>query len=106
MVKQYEIYWISLDPTVGKEINKTRPGVVISPDASNKHLDTVLIAPLTSTIRKFPMRVNVTLDEKNGQVALDQIRCVDKVRLLNKAGKLSCKEVQNLKLILKEYLID
>lgn len=106
MVNQYDIYWVNLNPTVGSEINKTRPAVVISPDASNKHLNTVLVAPLTSTIRKFPMRVNVALKGKKGQAALDQIRCVDKSRLLSPGGKLSQKEIKNLKIVLQEYLID
>ncbi|MAY86310.1 MAG: growth inhibitor PemK [Pseudooceanicola sp.] len=106
MVNQYEIYWVNLDPTVGSEINKTRPGLIISPDDSNKHLNTLLIAPLTSTIRRFPMRVNIVLNGKKGQVALDQIRCVDKSRLTKKLGQLSSKEEKKLKQILKEYLID
>lgn len=100
------MYWVNLDPTVGREISKTRPAVVISPNESNKFLETVLIAPLTSTMRKFPMRVNVEIKGKKGQVALDQIRCVDKKRLLDSLGKLSSKEVQDLKQILKEYLIE
>ncbi len=106
MVRQYQVFWVNLDPTVGREISKTRPAVVISPEVSNKFLGTVLIAPLTSTIRKFPMRVNVELKGKKGQVALDQIRCVDKKRLLDSLGKLSSREVQDLKQILKEYLIE
>lgn len=106
MVNQYEIYWVNLDPTVGSEINKTRPGLVISPNTSNKFLNTILIAPLTSTIRKFPMRVNVVVGDKKGQVALDQIRCVDKSRLSKKLGKLSSREEKKLKQVLQEYLID
>lgn len=106
MVKQNEIYWVKLDPTVGSETRKTRPAVVISPDEPNKYLSTVLIAPLTSSIRKFPMRVDVVLHGKKGQIALDQTRCIDKTRILNPAGKLSQKEVENLKTILKEYLLD
>lgn len=106
MVKQYEIYWVGLDPTIGSEINKTRPAVVLSPDESNKHLNTVLVAPLTSTIRNFPMRVNILLNEQKGQVALDQIRSVDKSRLLGLLGILSKKEIRELKNILKIYLLD
>lgn len=106
MVKQYEVYWVNLDPIVGREINKTRPAVVISPDVSNNLLGTVLIAPVTSSIRKFPMSVNVVLNGKKGQVALDQIRCVDKKRLVDFLAKLSSKEEQTLKQILKQYLID
>lgn len=106
MVKQYSIYWINLDPTRGSEINKTRPGVVISPDVSNKFLSTVIIAPLTSTIKNFPMRFEVSLNGKKGQVALDQIRSIDKVRLLNKAGSLNSKEIKTLRKILREYLTE
>ena len=106
MVKQYEVYWVNLDPTVGKEISKTCPAVVISPNVSNKLLGTVLIAPVTSTIRKFPMRTNVVLKGKNGQVALDQIRCVDKRRIVDPLGELSSEEIKDLKETLKEYLID
>ena len=106
MVNQYKIYWANLDPTIGSEINKTRPVVVISPDTSNKHLNTVLVAPLTNTIRKFPMRVDVNVEGKKGQAALDQIRCVDKTRILKQVGKLSSKETKNFKRIHKEYLVD
>lgn len=106
MVKQYDIYWISLDPTKGSEINKTRPGVVISPDDSNKFLNTVIIAPLTSTFKNFPMRVEVSLNGKKGQVVLDQIRSIDKMRLLNKSGTLNSKEIKNLRRILREYLTE
>jgi mRNA interferase MazF len=106
MVKQYDIYWISLDPTKGSEINKTRPGVVISPDESNKFLNTVIIAPLTSTFKNFPMRLEVSLSGKKGQIALDQIRSIDQIRLLNRAGNLKSKEIKNLRKILKEYLTE
>jgi len=106
MVKQYDIYWIKLDPTIGSEINKIRPGVIISPDESNKHLNTVIIAPITATINNFPMRVEIILNAKNGQVALDQIRSIDKSRLLNQMGSLKQLEIENLKNILREYLID
>lgn len=106
MVKQYQIYWVSLDPTKGSEINKTRPGVVISPDESNKYLNTVIIAPLTSTFKKFPMRLGINLQGKKGQIALDQIRCVEKTKLINEAGKLSATEIKKTKQLLKEYLIE
>lgn len=106
MVKQYDIYWISLDPARGSEINKTRPGVILSPDDSNRHLNTVIIAPLTSAFKNFPMRVEVSLSGKNGQVALDQIRAIDKGRLLNKIGFLKPKEIKILQKILREYLTE
>lgn len=106
MVNQYTIYWVNLNPTVGSEKNKTRPAVVISPDISNKYLNTVLVAPLTNTMRKFPMRVDVNVEGKKGQAALDQIHCVDKTRIMNRLGSLSLKEINNLKRILKKYLVD
>ncbi len=106
MVKQYDIYWVNLDPTVGSEIKKTRPCIIITPNFSNKILNTILIAPITSTIRNFPMRVSITLKSKLGQVALDQIRCVDKGRLFDKIETLDQKSIQRLKAILSEYLIE
>lgn len=86
MVKRFEVYWVNLDPTEGAEIRKTRPCVVISPNELNEVLKTVIVAPLTSTIRNYPSRVNLKFKGKNGQVVLDQIRSIDKVRLIDKAG--------------------
>ena len=106
MVKQYEIYWVSLDPTQGSEIRKTRPCLVISPNEANKYLKTVLMAPITSRIRKFPMRTDILLKKKKGQIALDQIRCVDKSWLANKIRTLTKPEIKILRLVLKEFLID
>jgi|SRR5680860_379844 len=106
MVKQYEIYWVSLDPTLGSEINKTRPCLVISPNEANKYLNTVLIAPLTSTLRKFPMRMDIVLKKKKSQIALDQIQCIDKLRLSNKIAALDKTEIKKLRLLLEEFLID
>ena len=106
MVNQYDIYWVVLDPTLGSEINKIRPCLVISPNVSNQFLNTILIAPITSTLRNFPMRVNLVLENKNGQIALDQLGCIDKVRLKNKINTLSNKDILKVKAILKEFLID
>lgn len=106
MVKQYEIYWVGLDPTLGSEINKVRPCLVISPNDSNMYLNTVIIAPITSTIKNFPMRLDIILENKNGQIALDQIRCVDKVRIKGKMDMLSKKGIQDIKSLIKEYLAE
>lgn len=106
MVKQHEIYWVSLDPTKGSEINKTRPCLVISPNEANKHLRTLLIAPITSTIRRFPMRMDIMLKKKKGQIALDQIRCIDKLRLSDKLATLDKNDIKKLRSLLKEFLID
>ena len=80
VINQYEIYWIDLDPTKGSEIKKTRPCVVISPNEMNNSINTVIIAPMTSTSKDYPTRINTTLDERDGWIVLDQIRCVDKSR--------------------------
>jgi mRNA interferase MazF len=93
LVSRFEVYLIDLNPTQGSEINKVRPCVVISPNQMNKWLNTIIIAPLTSTIKSYPFRVECIVDGKVGQVALDQIRTVDKQRLhkriaiLDKAAK-------------------
>jgi len=84
MVKRFEIYFIDLNPIVGSEINKIRPCVIISPNEMNNALNTVIIAPLTSTLKVYPMRVNCKVDGKNGQIALDHLRSVDKRRLKTK----------------------
>ena len=106
MVKQYEIYWIVLDPTLGSEINKIRPCLVISPDDSNKYLSTVVIAPITSTIKNYPMRMEILLEKKTGQIALDQIRCVDRSRIKGKMDVLKNKDIVKIKGLIKEYLVD
>ena len=89
MVKRFEIYFVEFDPIKGSEISKTRPAVILSPDEMNDALNTVIIAPLTSTLKKYPSRVNCVVKNKEGQIALDQMRCVDKSRLKNKLSKLS-----------------
>ena len=86
--RRFEVWLVNLDPTVGSEIAKTRPCVVVSPDAVNKRLRTTLIAPLTHTQKRYPTRVDCHFKQQPGQVALDQIRSVDKVRLVKKLGAL------------------
>ena len=88
-VRRFDIFLVSLDPTLGAEIQKTRPCVVISPDEMNRHIRTVIIAPMTSKGTEYPTRVRLTFQGKRGQVVLDQIRTVDKVRLVKKVGTLS-----------------
>ena len=83
-VMRFDVYWVDLNPTVGKEINKIRPCVLVSPDVLNKTLDTAIIAPLTTTIRNYPSRINCTVVGKLSQVCLDQIRAVDQKQLLKK----------------------
>lgn len=88
-VSRFDIFLVSLDPTVGAEIQKTRPCVIISPNEMNRHIRTVIVAPMTSKGNDYPTRVRVTFQGKRGQVALDQIGTVDKVRLVKKIGALS-----------------
>ncbi|MRI64201.1 type II toxin-antitoxin system PemK/MazF family toxin [Ornithobacterium rhinotracheale] len=91
MVNRFDVYFVDLNPTLGSEINKVRPCVIISPNEMNKALNTVIIAPLTSTIKKYPMRVCCYINDKEGQIALDHIRSLDKQRLKNKIATLDKK---------------
>ncbi|MEO8327819.1 MAG: type II toxin-antitoxin system PemK/MazF family toxin [Nitrospirota bacterium] len=86
MVRQFEVYLVSLDPTQGSEIKKTRPALVISPNEMHQTLRTVLIAPMTTTLHAFPSRVKTTFQGKKGDIALDQMRAVDRSRLVKKSG--------------------
>lgn len=87
-VKRYEVHLVDLDPTQGSEIRKTRPCLVVSPDEMNRHIRTVIVAPMTTAQRDYPTRVSVTFQRQRGQVALDQIRTVDKSRLVKRLGAL------------------
>ena len=89
VVNRFEVYLVNLDPTIGKEIQKTRPCLIISPDEMNNHIATVIIAPMTTKGRDYPTRVNCMFEGKNGQIVLDQIRTIDKSRLVKKLGKIS-----------------
>ena len=82
--QQGEVWWVNLDPTVGKEISKKRPCLIVSPDDMNAHLGTVIAAPITSTLRNWPTRITIKLQRQNSSVALDQIRMIDNIRLLKK----------------------
>ena len=88
-MKRFDIYLVNLDPTVGNEIKKTRPAVIISPDEMNRNISTVIIAPMTTKGRSYPTRIPTTFQQKEGQVILDQIRTVDKSRLVKKIGKVN-----------------
>jgi mRNA interferase MazF len=97
-----EVWLVSLDPTQGSEIQKTRPCVVISPDEVNEYLRTVIIAPMTTTERPYPTRVNIMFQGKRGQVALDQIRAVDRQRLVRKLGTAPAKTARAVSSVLVE----
>lgn len=89
MFSRFEVYYVNLDPTIGKEIKKTRPCVIISPNEMNYNITTLIIAPLTSRLRNYPTRVSCKVDSKQGQIVLDQIRTVHKIRLLKKIDTLN-----------------
>ena len=96
VIRRFEVWLINLDPTIGKEIKKTRPCLIISPNEANKYLETIIGAPMTTTIRNYPTRVNCVFQKKTGQIAIDQIRALDKIRLVKKLGTLKeeiCKKV-------------
>ena len=89
VVRRFEVYLVSLDPTVGSEIRKTRPCVVISPDEMNRHIRTVIVAPMTTQGQVYPTRVPCRFQGKSGYIVLDQIRTVDRSRLVRRLGKLT-----------------
>jgi mRNA interferase MazF len=100
-VEQFMVYSVELDPAKGKEIKKTRPCVVISPTAMNDNLPTVIVAPLTHTIKSFPTRVFSQVNGEEGQVVLEQIRAVDKNRLKKKFGMVDLSTAENIKLVMQ-----
>ena len=101
-VSRFEVYLINLDPTVGSEIRKTWPCVVISPDEMNRHIRTVIVAPLTSKGRPYPTRVKCRFKRRLGQVVLDQIRTVDKARLVRRLGRLDTPAADQVLAVLGE----
>lgn len=105
-VKQFQIILVNLEPAIGSEINKTRPCVVISPDEMNRHLRTVVIAPMTTSSKNYPTRVEIRHENKTGWIILDQIRTIDKHRIIKDLGKLSRPEIRELKAVLKETYVD
>lgn len=105
-LKQYNIVLVNLDPTIGSEIKKTRPCVIISPNEINDNLRTIIIAPMTSTSKNYPTRVNVQHNGQEGWVVMDQIRTIDKLRVLKTLGTLSKLEKTRCKKIIKEMLVD
>jgi len=101
--RRFEVYLVALDPTVGSEIRKTRPCVVVSPDEANDALSTVIGAPMTSTIRNYPTRVHVRFQGRTGEIAIDQLRALDKRRLIKKLGVISADAQRRLGAALVEF---
>ena len=103
---QYEIVLVNLDPTIGSEMQKTRPAVILSPNEMNKYLNTVVIAPMTSSSKSYPTRVEVYHNKTKGWIVLDQIRTIDRQRITKKLDKLTEKDIKKVKNILKETFVD
>ena len=106
VINQYDIFWVDLNPTIGHEIKKVRPCVVLSPNEMNFNIDTIIIAPMTTKSRNYPTRIKVEFEKKTGWIILDQIRTIDKIGLEEKSGHLKEIEILRVKNILKEMLVD
>lgn len=91
-VKRFDVFLVALNPTVGREIQKTRPCLVVSPDEMNGYIDTYVVAPMTSQTRAYSTRIACEFQGKSGQIALDQLRTVDKTRLLKRLGRVTADE--------------
>ncbi len=102
VVARFAVYLVGLDPTQGHEIKKTRPCVIISPDEMNRHIGTVIVAPMTTKGRNYPTRIAITFKRKKGQIVLDQIRTVDKARLVKHLGKIDAKTAARVLAVLQE----
>ena len=103
---QYEIVLVNLDPTIGSEMQKTRPAVILSPNEMNKYLNTVVIATITSSSKNYPTRVIVNYNKTKGWIVLDQIRTIDRQRITKKLDNLTEKDIKKVKNILKETFVD
>lgn len=105
-MNQYDIVLVNLDPTVGSEIKKTRPCVIVSPNEMNHNIQTVIICPLTTSARKYPTRVELNHNGKKGWIAIDQIRTIDKIRIVKTLGTITKNEILTLKSVIKETFVD
>lgn len=106
VVSRFDVYLVSLDPTQGHEIRKTRPCVIISPDEMNPRIGTVIVAPMTTKGRDYPTRIPLTFQRKKGQIVLDQIRTVDKTRLVKRLGKLDKNTAAHVLAVLQEMFAE
>ena len=106
MLHQYDVYLINFDPTIGHEVKKTRPCLIISPGELNGYLKTVIIAPMTTKSHVYPTRVALQFKGKNAYICLDQIRTIDRQRLQKKLGSISASAIEKVKTILREMLVD
>lgn len=106
VISQYEVYMINLDPSIGHEIQKTRPCVVLSPNEMNYNINTVIIAPMTTQSHAYPTRLPVRFLGRETWVILDQIRTVDNIRFVKRVGKMKSGDISKIKKVLREMLVD
>lgn len=104
-LRQYQIVLVNLDPTIGSEMRKTRPCVIISPNEMNKYLQTIVIAPMTSSSKSYPTRVPVKHGKTKGWVVLDQVRTIDRQRIVKILDNLTEKEIDNVKTVIHETYV-
>lgn len=105
-IVQYDIVLVNLDPTIGSEMKKTRPCVILSPDEMNRHLQTIVVAPMTSHSKPYPTRVEVKHKLTKGWIVIDQIRTIDRRRIVKRFESLSEKEIEHVKNVLRETFVD
>ena len=105
-IRQYEVVLLNLEPTIGSEMKKTRPCVVLSPNEMNNYLQTIVIAPLTSSSKPYPTRIEITQEVIKGWIVIDQIRTVDRIRIIKSLGYLTEKEIDNVKNVIIEAYVD
>jgi mRNA interferase MazF len=105
-VNQYDIVLVNLDPTMGSEMRKTRPCVVLSPNEMNKYLNTIVVAPMTSSSKPYPTRVEVRHKGTKGWIAIDQIRTIDRMRIVKRYESLTAKEIEKVKDVMREMFVD
>ena len=103
-INQYSVYWVNLDPVIGSEVSKTKPCIVLSPNELNSYLRTIIIAPLTHILKPYPTRVACKINGEDGMVMIDQIKTIDKSRLVKYMGKLNGSEIEEIKSVINELL--
>lgn len=106
VVSRFDVFLVNLDPTVGSEIRKTRPRLIVSPDQMNRHIATVIVAPMTTRGRPYPTRVACTFEGRDGRVVLDQLRTVDKTRLVRRLGRIDTATQENVLASLAEMFAE
>ena len=106
MVRQFDVYWVDLNPTIGAEMQKIRPCVIVSPKELNNHLDTVIIAPITSAVHGYPYRVACRIIERDGEIATDQIRTIDERRLKNRITTLTTVEIAKMQDVFRQMFCE